>query len=365
MKTEITSLELYYLLKELKPLVGGRIEKIYQKDKSFMFVIHVRGEGKKFLKVSFPGAIYLTEHREDYSELPGFCKFLRKRLMRTSIESIEQKGFERILEFKIQAKDELLVVIIELFSNGNLLVCDGNYKVISALESHKWKDRTIRGGIKYAYPPEQNNVLLLNEEDFCEIIKKSDKDSIVKSLAIDLNLGGLYAEELCLLAGVDKSKKNLSKKDIIKVFKKLKLLLSKMVCANIVGDEILPFNLKSLDSVGKKFSSFSEAIDSKLSKKIVEELETAKDTRKQETIDKVMAIIHQQEQTINGLKKSMKENQRKGELIYEHYEIVKKTLDSINKARDKFSWKEIKEELKGHKVVKKIDEKQGKITLEI
>ena len=53
--------------------------------------------------------------------------------------------------------------------------------------------------------------------------------------------------------------------------KQLKKFFSKKIKANIVGEEIVPFELKSLEEEKKYFDSFSEAIDSKFSKKIREE----------------------------------------------------------------------------------------------
>jgi len=73
-------------------------------------------------------------------------------------------------------------------------------------------------------------------------------------------------------------------------------------------------------------------------------------------------IIKQQETTITGLKKSIKENQEKAEVIYENYEKIKKILTEINKAKKTMSWKEIKKELPKNV---KILEKEKKIILDI
>ena len=37
----------------------------------------------------------------------------------------------------------------------------------------------------------------------------------------------------------------------------------------------------------------------------------------------------------------------------------------MKKAREKLSWKEIKEKLKGHKMVKEVNEKEGTVTIEL
>jgi len=364
MKTEMSSLDVHCMIKELQDLIGGRIDKIYQKDREFLLTMHVTSKGKKLLKV-LPNTIYLTEYKEIFSDVPnGFCQFLRKYLGGLSIKSIKQKEFERIIEITFEGKEKTFIMIIELFSKGNLILCDENLKVMSALESHKWKDRTIRGGIEYQSPPSKINLLELKEKYFIETINNTKRASAVSSLAVDIGLGGLYAEELFSLSSLDKEKKSFTNKELKTLFENLKKLLLKKINANIVGDEILPFELKTIGK-GINFDSFSEAIDEKLTKKALETHESSAMNKKETELEKIRKIINQQEQTINGMKISADENQKKGEFIYEHYEQIKKILEDFNLARKKLSWKEIKEKLKGHKIVKQIKDKEGKITIEI
>lgn len=366
MQEEITSLELLYLTKELQDIIGGRIDKIYQNDREFLLTMHVRSKGRKRLKI-IPNAIYLTEYKEEFPETPpGFCKFLRKHLGGSIIRSIEQVGFERILEMKFEGKEKNYIIIVELFSNGNLVVCDEDYKIISALESNRWKDRTVRGGVKYEFPPEQVNTLTLKEKDFNEIIKKSNKDFIVKTLAVDFGLGGLFAEELCLQTKLDKEKKKVTSVEMKNLFSTMQKLFKKKVKANVSEKGIVPFELKQFEKETKQFfETFSEAIDSKFSKKIIKTQKNSAAEKKNKILEKIQVIIDQQEKTIKGMKVSEKENTKKGEHIYEHYEQVKQILEDINKARDKFSWEEIKERLKNHEIIKEINEKEGKVTVEL
>ena len=55
----------------------------------------------------------------------------------------------------------------------------------------------------------------------------------------------------------------------------------------------------------------------------------------------------------------------KGEIIYNKYNIIKEVLDELDKASKKYSWKEIKEKLKGHKIIKEINEKDRKVVVEV
>ena len=87
---------------------------------------------------------------------------------------------------------------------------------------------------------------------------------------------------------------------------------------------------------------------------------------KKSSLKKNGAVSYQvAEEMIEGLERSSEENKRKGEFIYENYEQIKNILTEIIKAKEKFSWKDIKEKLKGHKVIKQVNEKEGKITVEL
>ncbi|MBU1854334.1 MAG: hypothetical protein KKF89_01310, partial [Nanoarchaeota archaeon] len=181
-------------------------------------------------------------------------------------------------------------------------------------------------------------------------------------------LGGLYAEELCLVSKIDKSAEKITLEQIRTLYTNLKIMFSKEIHANFIEDsgEILPFELQTFVSDKKTFfESFSQALDFHLSKEIIRNQNFVLEKKLSDEINKIKQIFEQQEQTIKGLEVSEKENQKKGELIYENYELVKKLLDDLNFARKNFSWNEIKDSVKNHKVIKLINDKEGTIVLEL
>jgi predicted ribosome quality control (RQC) complex YloA/Tae2 family protein len=369
-RTETSALDLHFIVKELQLLVDGKVDKIYEQKedkKSLLFRFHVPGKGKKQLKLLVPNFIYLTEFREQFPETPpGYCMFLRKRLDNARLRRIEQVGFERILELEFEAKEQNYIMIVELFSQGNVILADKDYKIISPLENKNWGVRTIRGGIKYEFPPKQADTSELDEKGFKEIFANTEKN-LVKTLAVDLGLGGLYAEELCIRAKLDKESKKLDDKHIKQIYNEMKKMFTAVPSAVLYENgELAPFALLHFkDMKMKSFSSFNEALDSELSKNLEEaEIKSQEDVKKEKE-DKIQLIITEQEERIKGLEKSIDENHRKGELIYEHYNDVKQILELLKQAREKYSWEEIKEKLKGHKIIKEIKEKEGQIILEL
>lgn len=358
MKNHTSSLDLYYLVKELQVIVGAKINKVYNKDKDFLFDLFKTGPGKLQLRVILPDFIFLTKYKNAYLEPSKFCMFLRKRLNNAVITDLKQKDFERILEIKLETKDVKYIMIMELFSKGNLILCDENYKIISPFQPQSWQARTIRGGTKYEYPPEQNNPLEVDEQTFLNIIKNTKLDSVVKSLAVDFGLGGVYAELACDMANNDKASKEVN--DVL--FSSVKELFKQDVKANSIENEVYPFLFKDKTT---KFSSFNEAIDEVISKKMLQTSSVELNLAKTSKLQKTKLIIKEQEESIVKLARDVEENKRKAELIFENYQEVNKLLIQLNIDRKKLTWDEVKEKYQNNKIVKQINEKQGLVIVDL
>ncbi len=366
MKDEISSLDLFHLVKEFKEIEGSKVEKIHQKEKSFLFTFHVRSEGKKLLRIALPGLIYLSEHKDDYPELPGFCNFLRKKLLKTTVREISQKGFERILIIRFEGREMNYIMVVELFGKGNLILCDENYKILGAFENKNWGYRTLRGGVKYEFPPEQANIPELSREKFGKLIDSSDKDSLVKTLAVDLNLGGTYAEEMCALSNINKEQQEASTEEKQRLYENFHRLLDRKIDPSVSSGEVFPFEMELFaDYEDHNYETFSQALDHIHAKKLSHKKTASKEKKKEEELARIRKVLEQQELALKNLEKGESQNQKKGEFIYENYEAIKKLLSEFNQIREKHSWEEIKEVLKGHEVIKHINEKEGKIKIDI
>jgi len=354
MKQELSALDIHYLVKDMQELVGARLDKIYQKGKEvFFFVFYVSGKGKRILKLDLPRLIYFVNRKSNVPQVPkGFCAFLRKYLDNVRVRGVSQKGFDRVLEFSFEKKDKY-ILIIELFSKGNLILCKDDYTILSPLNGIDWAKRNIRKGLKYEFPPAREIVFDMKIARFKELIKDSNKENIVKTLAIDLGLGGAYAEEVCY-GVLDKTKKKVSDDEIKRLFKVFKGILVKKSSPVVYGGKkAFPFELKSFDDEGKKFDDFSSALSSVLFRVLVP------------FKNKVDDIIEKQEDNVVKLEKQVKENAEIGELIYNNYKVIDDILKQIKLAREKYSWKELKEKLKGHKVIKSINEGEGTIVVDV
>ncbi len=356
-------------------LEGSKIDRIYhQKNtpKELTISCHVTNQGKHLLKVVLPGLILIDDSKEASDTPTGFGMMLRKYLEGSRIKSIEQKDFERVVTITIDVKTDNEIVpyylVIELFSKGNMIFCDDKFKILNILEEQTWKDRTLKRGETYLYPKSKFNILKSNEKEFTEQLQSSDKESLVKSIAILCNLGGTYAEELCQNSKIEKDRKTktLTDPEYKLLYKNIILLLHEETCANTFEGNIFPFILESFKNKEvKKYTTFSEAIRENYD--LIKHIESKKDSNK--NVEKIQNVIDEQLKVLAECEEGYKENQAKGEILYEKYQEINDVLKIIKEARTKYSWNIIKQKLNDNptfkKIIRDIDEKNNSIIIEI
>ncbi|MBU1112220.1 MAG: NFACT family protein [archaeon] len=368
-KKNISSLDLTAIVNELQFLVNGRITKVYQPEqKELVLQLHVPGKGKQLLRI-FPGMfLNLTGTKESTLRPSGLSLQLRKYLDNAYLREIYQKDSERIVILVFEgknpnAKEQEITkyhLIIELFSKGNLILTDKDWKIITSSTAQVWESRTVKVRETYQFPPESFNWKTATLKQIIEVIKKSDKKNLATCLAIELSFGGLYAEEVCKISDVD-SKKEISEvtdQDIKQVFKGLRKVLELLEkpAGFVYEDNVLPLELTGQKSI-KKLKSFNEALDT------LNPLE--KRSPYENKIKSIQGIINDQEKAITELEQSIELNTREGELIYEKYQNLQKLLEIVKELRKSKEWTEISKELKKEKKIKQVDLKNKKIMVDL
>lgn len=386
MKQEMSSVDVAAVVLELQDLIDAKLNKAYQHTRDELRLkIYVFGQGYTDLAIESGGRIHLTKYPRPAPKIPpSFPMFLRKNLMGGRIECVKQYGFDRIVEIKIKRGETVHLLLIELFSRGNVILLDSDGTIILPLKHMTFRDRRIKKGEKYITPPPNINPLEIDKDELKEAFERSKSDA-VRTMATYLNLGGLYAEELCLRAEIDKktASKSISEEELKLIYEKLIELFDPIRKGNLKphivmeGDEdidVLPFELEVYkDHKKRHFNSFNEALDEFFSKKAIFEI---KSVEKKVTEDKKTSLekrLENQLSTIKGFEKEEKECIEKAEAIYENYSVIEEILQSINDARQKkYSWAEIKSIIEDGKdksdlarMIKKIDESKGLIEIDL
>lgn len=349
---ELSAVDVYFLVKELRSLVKGKFEKIYQIDDSLLFKLYVLGD-KKLLKCVVPGFLSVSEKDFDAPDFPpDFCSLLRKHISGGTILEVYQKGFERIVVFDVSSKGINYSLIFELFKPGNVVLVKMPDLIMDSFVRKRFKDRLIAPKKNYEFPPAQTDFTSITESGLFVLLSESNR-SVVKTLA-SLGLGGIWAEEVLFRAGVDKNIKKVSIEDSKKIFLAIKGLLDEKISPVLFEGKVFPVEMKSFsgDSLD---SSFSEALDAHSFREEAVVIEKK---------SKYLDLVKVQEKRIVELEDEIKINQEKGDFIYQNYQDFNDLLFKIKALRKSKSFDEIELLLKKNSKFKELNKKEKKIVLE-
>ncbi|RLJ09738.1 MAG: hypothetical protein DRP15_02635, partial [Candidatus Aenigmatarchaeota archaeon] len=372
-KTEMTSLDIRFLVKELREkLIGGYIRKIYQyanKQKQFLFEIFTPGKGEFWLYVD-KDKMFITRRKKPVPlEPPSFCMFLRKYLLGKRIRNIRQYEFDRVVE--IETDENILV--FELVPPGNIILCDSSYNIIMPLEIQRWKTREVKPKVPYRHPPHRINPFEISLDDFIKLLKSNPDKKIGAILAVNLGFGPLYSSEICEIAGVaqDKMCDQIGFEDAVKIHKVIEVLDKVPLQPVIYDKNVSPFPLKILGDGFREMESFSDALDEFFSQQEIEIVKEEVKKTVEEQKEKIERIITKQDEAAEKWRRIEQESREAAETIYKYYSIVEGVLEGIKKAKDMgLEWDEIKKKIQEEgspeaECIKEIREHDGVVVLNL
>ena len=370
-KRELTSVDLAALVTELNRYEGAKVDKVYlYGDDLLRFKMRDFDRGRVELLVEVGDT--KRAHAADPDRVPdapgrppNFAKMLRNRLSGADFAGVEQFEFDRILTFSFERGDEDTQVVAELFGQGNAAVLDETGEVVRSLETVRLKSRTVAPGAQYEFPASRVNPLSVSYDAFARQMDDSDTD-VVRTLATQLNLGGLYAEEVCTRAGVEKTTAIAEAGD--EEYRALHDAIDDLRTRLRAGEfdprvyeddgavvDATPFPLEEHEREGldsEAADTFNEAVD-----EYFHRLERAADDDSAEEaassrpdfeaeIAKQNRIIDQQEGAIEEFEEQAEAERRRAELLYANYDLVDEILSTVRDARERdVSWDEIRETL--------------------
>ncbi len=199
-------------------LLNGRIDKIYQIEKEDV-LLSIRNQSTTYKLLltansSYPRLHLSTLAKNPSHEPPMFCMMLRKHLQGGKISSISQPHFERIVQFDIEATNELgdkeikslIIEIMGRHSNIMLVKKDGILlDSIKHISSDTSSVRVVLPHKPYSFPPNQNkeNPLEAAQESFIESIQSKNMPLYKCIYASYSGLSPVAANEICLNAKLD------------------------------------------------------------------------------------------------------------------------------------------------------------------
>lgn len=331
-------------------LVGAFIGKAYQLAPDRVVVsFQSSGRGKLDLILEAGRRIHLTEKPREAPKMPPqFPTMLRSRLSGGRVTAVRQHGFDRVAEIEIQRGDDRYLLIAEIFPKGNILLLDDYGRIVLPLRPLAFRDRKLLAGEKYQYREDQLDPRTVSKNDLAFILASSDSE-LVRTLVRGLNMGGTYAEEVCLRAGLNKTEPahSLTGEEIDRVHRALGEIFGLVQTdPHLVLDEggvvdAVPAPLAVYGGLDRReFGSFSEALDEFFA---IEEAK-AEGVKPKTALERRREM---QERSIQEFRDKERELARLGEKIYERYGEVEAVLAAISKGFEKgYTYSEILAKIK-------------------
>ncbi|XP_047959508.1 ribosome quality control complex subunit NEMF [Salvia hispanica] len=152
-------------VKCLRHLIGMRCSNVYDlSPKTYVFKlmsssgVTASGESEKVLLLMESGVrLHTTVYMRDKSSTPsGFTLKLRKHIRTRRLEDVRQLGYDRIILFQFGLGANAHYVILELYAQGNILLTDPDFTVLTLLRSHRDDNKGLAIMSRHQYPVEQS-----------------------------------------------------------------------------------------------------------------------------------------------------------------------------------------------------------------
>ena len=106
-----------------------------------------------------------------------FAMKLRKHLRNLRLENVTQLGnLDRVVDFRFGSGSYAHHLILELYAQGNLILCDGEYRILGLLRTHEYE-------VKKSENEEENNA---NNEE------KKVADGTATAEEVKVRVGNIY-----------------------------------------------------------------------------------------------------------------------------------------------------------------------------
>ncbi|WP_338742455.1 ribosome rescue protein RqcH [Haloplanus salilacus] len=353
-KRELTSVDLAALVTELGRYEGAKVDKVYLYDDDllrFRMRDFDRGRIELLIEVGDVKRAHVADPDRvaDAPERPpNFAMMLRNRLSGADFAGVSQYEFDRILEFEFERDDEDTTIVAELFGQGNVAVLDESGEVVRSLETVRLKSRTVAPGSQYGFPDSRVHPLSIGYDAFVRRMDESDTD-VVRTLATQLNFGGLYGEEVCTRAGVEKTLDiaDAGEDEYEALYDAIGRIADRLEAGDFdprvyVADDrvvdVTPFPLEErADLSADGFDSFNAALDDYFHRlqRDPEEETTGTDRPDFEAeIAKQQRIIEQQESAIEGFEEQAQAERDRAEALYANYDLVDEVISTVRAARE-------------------------------
>ncbi|CAM6068471.1 unnamed protein product [Sphagnum tenellum] len=180
-KLRMTTADVAAEVRCLRVLIGMRCANVYDlSPKTYVIKlakssgVTESGESEKALLLLESGVrLHTTEFARDKSTTPsGFTLKLRKHIRTRRLEDVRQLGIDRVVDLQFGMGEGAHHILLELYAQGNLLLTDADYNVLTLLRTHRDDEKGLVMMARHHYPI-----------DACRLFERTCKDTIQMAMA--------------------------------------------------------------------------------------------------------------------------------------------------------------------------------------
>jgi len=347
-KRALTSVDIAALVTELRRYTGATVDKIYLYPEDLLRIKlrdYDAGRLDLLAAIRDPKRVHLAarERVPDAPERPpNFAMMLRNRITGGTFLGVEQFEFDRIMTLRFERGETTTSIVLELFGDGNIAVLDETGQVVSSLDTVRLKSRTVAPGSTYGYPASRFDPLSATREQFGAAMEESDTD-LVRTIATQLNFGGLWGEELCRRAGVEPAMdiNEATATTYDELWRAIEQLRGRLKEGDLDPRLYYEESERPVDATplaleeyaeleSEQVASFNDALDRFFEEVATEGADTAPAGPQKPEFEALISrkerILDQQESAIERFEREADAEREKAELVYAEYETVEDVL---------------------------------------
>ena len=285
---DLSGIELSFIINEIKAKItqGYYVSNITPITRtSFLFKLHHTTEPDIMIMISSKG-IWITRLKFRPLEQNDFGETIKSHLERSKVEAIHQPDSERITIFNFRhPANGLKILAVELFADGNVVLCDEKMNILAISKAMEVKHRTLRAGTLYKFPPSRGiDVVNASLDDFVNMSNNTELFSlaVVKWVGRITSLPRKFVEEIVYRSNIQsKTVGNITTDEIRRIYVNTKFLIEEITTGSkhypiVIEDEdgnpveALPITTHATANARtRKVSEYMQGVDEVLSYQLI------------------------------------------------------------------------------------------------
>ncbi|MCD6323916.1 MAG: NFACT family protein, partial [Desulfurococcales archaeon] len=282
------------------------------------------------------------------TELTGRARMFRRFLRNARINDVSQVGFERIMEFHVTKASSAMKLIVELMPRGVMVAAGEGGKVLISSKDLNLKDRVVRPGLTYQYPPLFPDPRTLTVEESLKLLEPDLKlgSALIKGLGLPPEvINEVLPEETRLIKvrdlGGDELRRAVEavKSFIEDVLDRPAPTITECGGIKVSFQPFIPERLPALNCRVVRYPSLSDAVDEFFR----QELSLGGEERvKDKELGKALATLRNAEENLRKLQEGLESLEREVRFFEENYADLESAWRCVREKIKAEGWGEAK-----------------------